>query len=580
MPFIFPPPNSYGKNVPEQSVPEKTAKLAAVPEGDLINTLVLAEFALYESVPEIKKCAERMLERADKIADPELRRITIFSLSKILNAPENLEKIKAEHLKKLSEFFTETAINAREGNRNEDALAAVQIALKCNPANVPARLIFSNLIAPEAALQTLHYGIKFLDLNSEIAPTYFNKYFAALADLQQDRIAAKQALALLNEKSLPSAVREVVANHAAMSLFWLGEYEKALEILLSEKIDESQQGLILKSRCLFEIGKRQEAIALLNENVSKFPPEKRDVLLSQLSHFFQNLNDVPAAIKIADRRVAENPTSPTPYLQRLYLFHKNGEKQNFDAELEQIFSAFPSSQTALTTLANFAAENGVPEIEQKCIKTDAEHQFQKGIFTTAYHEALVVENEAETAIRFYDEISKNFPKTFDGIESSVNVILAAAYLKIAAGTTDFSTKETLSRHAETLLAQYFEDKTLAPENFISAANLFARIGVPEAALEVSETALKAFPWHSQIRATAISNRMKLNLVSATTTRAPLEKEIRALAIMRRPNPAIWQEIAAWLSTQNSLSKNETAALKKIISPLAKNDLNFKNVKEF
>ncbi|MCD8298912.1 MAG: hypothetical protein LUD39_04040 [Opitutae bacterium] len=582
LPFIFPRPDSYGQNVPAQPVPEQAAKATPAAAGDFVNTLILADIALYKRSDDIKKCAARILERAEKINDETLRQITISSLQQIIAEPENAEKIRREHLKKVGEYFAATAFAAHDAKRNEDALAAVQIALRCDPANARARLLFANLIEPTAALQTLHYGIKFLDLNSEIAPVYFNRYFDALSNLQQDKIAAKQALALLAEKSLPAPVHAAVASHAAMSLFWIGDYAGALKVLDGEKISDSQQGLILKSRCMFELGQRDAAIALLSGSVNKFPPEKRDVILSQLSHFMQNLGDISGALKIADRRVQENPTSPTPYLQRLYLFRKNGEKENFNSELEQIFTVFPSSQTALATLANFAAESGEPAIAKRCVRCAAEHQFGTGIFTAAYIEALVTANDPDTAIQSYIEISKNYPKTFEGIETPVNAILAAAYTRIATPefTPDEETRKTLLNHAGLLLAQYLEDKTLTPENFISATNLFKRIGADETALKIAEAGLKSFPWHSQIRANAISMRIKLNIISGSATRAPLAKEIRALAIMRRPAPEIWQEIAAWLATTNSLSAEDAAALKKIVAPLAKSDLHYANVKEF
>lgn len=283
--FLFPHPDFYGQNVPAQPASTGDAARRPVAGGDFVNLLLLTDLALYDKPDDVRDRAGTLIDRAEKIDDPALRRIVLFSLSKIVNAPEKVAAVRREHLTRVGAHFHELAANARKGNRDEDALAAVQIALKCDPANSEARLLFASLIEPKAALQTLHYGIKFLELKSEIAPAYFNRYFGALADLQQDRIAAKQALALLDSGTLPAAVRTVVANHAAMALFWIGDCADALKILDAEKLSETQQGLILKARCLFEMRRSREAVALLSDKVNAFPAAKRDVILSQISRF-------------------------------------------------------------------------------------------------------------------------------------------------------------------------------------------------------------------------------------------------------------------------------------------------------
>lgn len=585
-PIVFPSPNSYGQNVPAQAASPEIRRQATT-GGELINLLLLADLALYEKPDDIRDCAGRLLERAESISDPALRRLVVFSLSKIINAPENAENSRREHMTKIGQHFFDVAAAARKGNRNEDALAAVQIALKCAPANAEARLLFASLIEPKAALQTLHYGIQFLDLKTEIAPAYFNRYFGALADLQQDRIAAKQALALLGGKTedgapaLPSAVRTVVANHAAMALFWLGEYSAALRIIEDEKIGETQQGLILKSRCLFDLRRSREAIALLGSKVNDFPASKRDVILSQLAHFHQYLGDLNAALETTNRRIEENPTAPQPYLHRLYLLDKLGKKEAFDEEIAAIFKTFSAQQSALISLANFSAENGNPAIAETCAALAVEKKFPPNIFVAAMIEACITAKMPERAIDTYQKISKSSPKMFDGVESASTAILAAAYtLAAEKAGDDAENRARFESHAELLLGQFLADATLSAENYISVSALFMRIGQNETALKIAQAGLAAFPWHAQLRANVVSLRIACKQIAGTRKQTPLEKEIRVLAAMRRPNPKVWSDIAQWLATTDALPQNEIAALQKIVSPLVRNDLSLETMRGF
>lgn len=584
--IVFPSPDSYGQNLPAQPA-SSASRQQATAGGDLINLLLLADLALYEKADDVRDCAGRLVERTEEISDPSLRRIVVFSLSRIINEPENAELIRREHMAKIGQHFFDVALAARKGNRNDDALAAVQIALKCAPANAEARLLFASLIEPTAALQTLHYGIQFLDLHTEIAPAYFNRYFGALADLQQDRIAAKQALAMLDGKTddgkpaLPPAVRTAVANHAAMALFWIGEYAAALKIIEDEKIDSTQQGLILKSRCLFDLRRSREAIALLGSKVNEFPATKRDIILSQLAHFYQYLGDLDAALEATNRRIQENPTAPQPYLHRLYLLDKLGKKDAFDEELDAVFKTFSAQQSALISLANYAAENGNPAIAETCAALALEKKFPPNIFVAAMIEAFVTAEQPEQAVEMYQKVSKSSPKMLEGVESATMAILSAAYtLAAEKAGDDTETRERFAGHADLLLGQFLADSALSPENYISVCALFERVGQAEAALKIAQTGLTAFPWHAQLRANVVSLRIRLNQVAGTRKQTPLTKEIRVLAGMRRPNPEVWNTINTWLEIPGVLPPNEVETLKKIVKPLVRDDLNLSATRGF
>ena len=69
--FIFPGPESYGQNVPAQPAPSSVSR-EAVTGGDFINLLLLSELALYEKEDDVRDCAGRLIERAEKLEDASL----------------------------------------------------------------------------------------------------------------------------------------------------------------------------------------------------------------------------------------------------------------------------------------------------------------------------------------------------------------------------------------------------------------------------------------------------------------------------------------------------------------------------
>ena len=173
--------------------------------------------------------------------------------------------------------------------------------------------------------------------------------------------------------------------------------------------------------------------------------------------------------------------------------------------------------------------------------------------------------------------------TSGGSEADNQAILSAAYTvaaeKVATGG-DLESQERFAGHAELLLGQFLADETLSAENYISVSALFERVGQTNAALQVAQAGLTAFPWHAQLRANTISLRMRCNQVLGSASQTPLSKEIRALAGMRRPNPKIWSEIAQFLNSTAALPPQEIAALKKIVTPLVRDDLKLDAMRGF
>lgn len=546
--FSFPSPESYGQSLSARAAVPAAAQAEPSANGELLNLITLADLTLYKNPRDVSAAAKRLLSKTDIIEDEKLRTSVRLSLAEAAAEPENFPEIRARHFQKISLRFTDIADEARKNKNYKAALNSAQIAAKADPKNSRARLILASLIDAcgdsPTALRLMHAGLKFIDLDAPVTPAYFSKYFELLAELQQDYVAADQAEKILKNANVPEDARRISALAGAFAFYNRGQYEKALALIARERLDENAQGRILKARCIFASGRREEAAKLLADSIPQFPAEKREPFFNQLSRFYSETGDFNAVLDVAKRQLEENPDVLGPRLRRLFAYKKLGDDAAFNAELEAIFAQFSMSQTALVALANFAAEQGLPDIALRCMSTARERCYEMPLFVAAAVESLVSANRPAEAIEAYVQATGAEPKLFEEIRSVVSAVLASAYAEAAAQETDPEKSSAYAAQSELLLNQFLEDKNIRPENHLAAIRHFRRIGRNDIANRIATAALKAFPWHSQIRADWISLQLAL---PESLTRLNVPAEIRTLAEMRRPDPAIWKEILAWLN---------------------------------
>lgn len=593
--FSFPNPHAYGQNLPSSDVPAaQTAKKSA--NSELLNLITLADLTLYKNPQDVSAAAKRMLGKTDIITDEKLQITVRLSLAEAAAEPERFPEIRARHFKKVSERFTDIADEARKDKNYRAALNAAQIAARANPKNLRARLILSSLVDAyggdtATAIKLMHAGLKFIDLDAPVTYSYFSKYFELLSDMQQDNVAADQAQKILKSNAVPADTRRIVALAGAFAQYNRGNYTAALDLIARENLAESVQGRILKARCFFADGRRDAAIDLLRESVSQFPSDKREPIFNQLSRFFSESGDFASVLDVSRRQLEENANALGPRLRMLFAYKKLGNDAAFSAELERVFADFSLSQGALVALANFAAEQGSPELALRCMSTARERNFDTSLFVAAVVEALVAAKRPVEAIDAYSQATSANAQIFDEFQTVISAVLASAYAEAASAETSPEKAAPLREHSELLLSQFLENPAVRPENALAAIRHFRRIGRNDIASRIATASLKRFPWHSQIRADWIS----LQLADADAlSQLNLPAEVRVLAEMRRPEPAIWHEILAWLDKNDAanaagnisfasgddsgwgaaldssaVSAEESAALRALVTPLAK-----------
>jgi len=277
-----PPPSQPAAKAPTQAAKE------AEEDAEIV---VLAGLPHLKDKEAVLSYARQTYIKADLIKDKALVQLIRLTLAKVEDQPEKAAKIHQEHLNLLAELFTRQAMAAQEAGQMADAIRLAQVAVRCNPGNAKSKLFYANFLHSIAgrtddAIQTLQHGLEFLPADDPLTKDYLERYFQLLQARERDQEVIDGSLNYIrNTKNIPNYMRDSLSLSAATSLYWTGKYPEAVNIINASSLDATPNGLLLKARALFEGGKTQESINLLEAKTSAFKGAGRDAILSQLARF-------------------------------------------------------------------------------------------------------------------------------------------------------------------------------------------------------------------------------------------------------------------------------------------------------
>ncbi|MBV5335592.1 hypothetical protein JZU48_00780, partial [bacterium] len=174
-----------------------------------------------------------------------------------------------------------------------------------------------------------------------VTQDYLERYFQLLEARERDQEVIDGSLKLIQvTKNMPTYMRDSLSMSAATSLYWTGKYPDAVNIINASSLDTQPSGLLLKARALFEGGKTQESLNLLEAKTSAFKGAGRDAVLSQLARFHILLGQHKMALEVTQERISADEKAPFPHIQKLQLLDRLSLKDEFDKELRLIFANY------------------------------------------------------------------------------------------------------------------------------------------------------------------------------------------------------------------------------------------------
>jgi len=541
-----------------------------------------AEIIVLAGLPQLKEkeailsYARQTYIKADLIKDKPLLQIIRLSLAKLEDQPENAAKIRQEHLVQLAEYFTKQAMAAQDAGQMADALRLAQVAIRCNPGNAKSKLFYANFLhniagRTDDGIQTLKHGLEFLPVDDPLTKEYLERYFQLLQARERDQEVIDESLKLIQlTKNMPVYMRDSLSLSAATSLYWVGKYPDAVNIINASSLDTLPNGLLLKARALFEGGKTQESINLLEAKTSAFKGAGRDAVLSQLARFHILLGQHKMALAVTMERISADEKAPFPHIQKLQLLDRLGLKDEFDKELRLIFANYAGNSAPMIALANFAAEKGYAELTGALANSAAQYGLERATFAALHLEAILNGPEPGQVIVQYQQIVAADKSFFKSNEAIVQALIAIAYH--ARQKPDAVIAKRDRDIGDRYLVEFLKSKDLGPEAYRSVGRHLRAIRAGDAAVRVLEAGIALYPRHSQLRADTISARILAGQTETYGTRKSVADELELLLTMRRPSPAIWQEAVAWLRSESKLPADRQRKLEAAMSPLIRSNL--------
>ena len=564
-------PAGKAAQVPTKAIVEEKSN-----EGNDAETILLAGLPNLKEKQAILSYARQTYIKADLIKDPVLLQMVRLALAKIEDQPEKAAFLRQEHLNKLADYFTKLAMEAQDAGRQADVLRFAQVAVRCNPANAKSKLFYANFLhsiqgRTDDAIQTLRHGLEFLAIDDPLTKDYLDRYFQLLQARERDQEVIDQGLKLLREsKQLSPHVRESLSLAVATSLYWTGRYPDAVAMVNGNGLDAQPSGLLLKARALFEGGKTQESISLLESKTSAFKGQARDAVLSQLARFHLLLGKSRFALNVTQERISADEKAPFPHIQKLQLLDRLNLKDDFDKELRLIFANYAGNSSAMIALANFAAEKGYADLTGAVATSAINNSLERAPFAALHLEALLNGTDPNQVIIQYQQVVAADRAFFKSNEAVVQALIGIAYH--ARQKKDDVIAKRDHDIGDRYITEFLKAKDLGPEAYRSVGRHLRLIRASDSAVRMLEAGVIAYPRHSQLRADFIAARILAGQTVEYGSRKSVADELELLLEMRRPSPAIWQDAIAWLHSESKISPERLRKLEASIAPLIRTNL--------
>ncbi len=516
----------------------------------------------------------KIKNRADLIADPVLRRSVRLTLAAIEANPEQAAAIRQRHLASISGYFVEIGTKALADGDLPTAVQAAQLAIRCQGNNAQAKLLYADLLhrkigKTDDAISLLQSGLSTLDTSDKIGRAYLERYGQLLQTRHRDAEVVEFTLNYLKKKDLHSEAKGILALQAATSLYWSGRYPEAVNLIETYKLDRSANGAMLHALCLFDGGKVQQALSLLDNRAPDFRGAERDAILSQHGRLLLLLRQPKQALALVNDRISLDGNNGFLRVQRVAILDKLGQRDEYEKELRAILEQYAGNDAVMLALSNYGSQRGYNSLCELLANLAVAKGYDTATFSALHLESLIAAGKPDVCIRTYQNVNMADKAHFRSNQSMVQALLGIAHhLRPKANAA----AEKADRSIGDKYLDAFLESEPGPEAYRSVARHLSTGGAPEPATRILATGIAQYPWHSQLRADWISARILAGQGEARGTRTALVDEVERLLAGRRPLPPVWGDILGWLRTESGLDAARVRKLEAAVEPLVRPDL--------
>jgi len=422
-----------------------------------------------------------------------------------------------EHRQEMGDYHIKTGLaEIKEGNYR-DALRLLRLGVVRSPANLEGRRVLAEFyeVALKRADIAAELMLKGLDLGGIDDIDYLKQTLRVLLRHQMDEKIQQLADKYLpNEPDLTDNNR-TLAFGAANANYLRGNFDQADDYLISYNLIQSIEGLMLSSQISWDRGNQIAAITKMEHSLSRFP--NSEPLLMQLSRYHREMGDIDKARRYAILRNVKDPLSPAPRLELLYIYNKANDVERELRETQRMLKQFRDDESALQSLANFAADTGKIDLARRTYEEALENEFAIDIFALLLIESHLVSKDYEGALSFSEELLKENPNWLKNRWAIFNSLRAVA----SYGTNRPDLGEIYLQH-------FIDEKNNPPQTYLAVARRFIDTDRSQQARKILTAAYRRSPTNQKI----LSELIRIELELGHTEN--LNRLLNRLLLMRRP----------------------------------------------
>ncbi|MGJ8652349.1 MAG: tetratricopeptide repeat protein [Opitutaceae bacterium] len=428
------------------------------------------------------------------------------------------------HRKEMGNYHIEKALKLFEEGEGREAFRLLRLGVIRAPENLKGRRTLSEIY--ELGLKRSDIAadlmVKGLDLGGIEDLDYLKATLRVLLRHQMDTEIQRIADKYLPEEVDLTDTNRTIAFGAANANYLRGNYDRADDYLLSYNLNQSLEGLLLSSQISWDRGNKLSAINKLEESVRRYP--NSEPLLMQLSKYHRELDNIDDARRYAILRNVADPLSAAPRIELLYIYNKSGDTDREERETLRMLQQFREDESALQSLANFAADTGKIELARRTYEEALENEFNIEAYALLLIESHLVDKDYEGALNFAEELLKERPEWLTSRWAIFNSLRAVASYGI--NRPDLG---------EIYLQDFIDDVKTTPTTQMAVARRFNNIDRPRQARKILFSAYQQAPMNQLILTELI--RVELDLGNTEN----LNKLLTKLLQMRRPQMELLTE---------------------------------------
>lgn len=400
-----------------------------------------------------------------------------------------------------------------------EAYLDLSIGVSKSPGNAQGLLLLAKFLTawhrPDRAEKILLDGLPYRRNDFE----YIKEMFTFLIEQQRDTVVIAVAKDLLGKDRAITQLNQLIALSYTTAAYFRGNYDQAEDLMRKFQLDHTREGQLLTVRIEWERGYHDEALARLRELQKELP--KDDDVYAQIITYLRECGRESDARRESLFRQLSYPEDPKPRIDLLYAYTKDGDEAAVKSGVESILHDFAKDEHTLFALADFAANNGQPDLARRIYdqckannlnwEGPALMMVEAEVVAKRYQEALIL---VKQLMEENPAWAKRYYAVFNGLQA------IASYGK---GSPE---------DGMLFLSNFMGQPSLRADNLIAVSNRLVGVGARIEAQQALAKALKTDPLNQAALTSLVKIDVELGDADALGT------DIHRLIQMRKPDRTV------------------------------------------